>query len=158
MSLTRERAILVPVQHLHHDSTGDLLMSAARMLRRRFSAALEEYDVTPWQSRALRAVTEEPGVRLSVIAERLRIAPRSATDVVDALERRGLVVRQSDPADRRATCVAPTEEGIRLRTLIDAARHRELDGFNSHLSETDRAQLDRILRLVVAELSASESA
>ncbi|WP_300676942.1 MarR family transcriptional regulator [Nocardioides sp.] len=139
----------------HTESTGDLLMVAARMLRRRFSVALEEYDVTPSQSRALRTVAEEPGVRLSVIAERLRIAPRSATDVIDALERRGLVQRQPDPVDRRATCVVLTQEGARLRALIDAARHRELDGFASHLSDPDRAELDRILRQVVADLRES---
>ena len=36
-------------------------------------------------------------MRPSVLAERLRIAPRSATEVVDALEARGLVERGPDP-------------------------------------------------------------
>ena len=128
------------------------------MLRRRFSAALVEYDVTPWQSRALRTIAEDPGVRLSVIAERLRIAPRSVTDVVDALERRGLVERRRDVVDRRATGVVPTEEGLRLRALIDAARYRELDGFAARLSPTDRSELDRLLRQVVTDLSGDPEA
>ncbi|MDD0859754.1 MarR family transcriptional regulator [Arthrobacter alpinus] len=40
-------------------------------------------------------------VRLKDLAERLRIAPRSATEVVDQLEAKGLVRREADPSDRR---------------------------------------------------------
>jgi DNA-binding MarR family transcriptional regulator len=42
-------------------------------------------------------------MRLSELSEHLHIAPRSATEVVDALESRGLVRRRPDPDDRRAT-------------------------------------------------------
>jgi DNA-binding MarR family transcriptional regulator len=133
------------------ETTAELLMAVARQLRRRFMVALEEYDVTPSQARALRTVAEEPGVRLSVLAERLRIAPRSATEVVDALESRGLVVRAPDPADRRATRVTATAEGRRLQALIHGARHREFDGFAAPLPDADRAELDRILRLLLVE-------
>jgi DNA-binding MarR family transcriptional regulator len=131
------------------ETSAELLMAVARQLRRRFGAALEEYDVTPSQARALRTVTGEPGVRICVIAERLRIAARWAAEVIDALRARGLVVREPDPADRRATRITATSEGRRLQTLIHATRHREFDEFTAHLSATDRAELDRILRLLV---------
>ena len=62
------------------DQTGDLLMGAARSLRRGLGVLLAQWDVTPSQSRALRIVGELESARLSVLAERLRIAPRSATD------------------------------------------------------------------------------
>lgn len=130
------------------ETTAELLMTVARQLRRRFMAALDEYDVTPSQARALRTVVEEPGVRLSMLAERLRIAPRSATEVADALESRGLVVRAPDPVDRRATLLTPTPAGLDLQARIRQARHHEVDGFTGLLSEADRAELDRILRLL----------
>jgi len=133
------------------ETTAELLMAVARRLRRRFAAALEGYDVTPSQARALRTVVEEPGVRLSALAERLGIAPRSATEVVDALEARGLVAREPDPADRRALRVTATAEGLRLQRLVHEARHRELDGFADDLTARDRAELDRILRLLLAD-------
>ena len=60
--------------------------------------------------------------RLGELAEHLRIVPRSATEVVDALAERGLVERKPDPADRRATLVALTSEGEEVATAIRAAR------------------------------------
>lgn len=131
------------------DSTGDLLMVLARTLRQRYGAALAEWDVTPGQSRALRTVVELDGARLSALAERLHIAARSATEVVDALETRGLVERRPDPADRRATTVVPTPEGLRLRGLLDDARHAAAGELLAPLAAEDRAELDRILRLLV---------
>jgi len=128
------------------DGTGDLLMAAGRALRRRFAAALVAWEISPGQSRALRMVgTSEEPIRLSTLAERLRIVPRSATEVVDALEGRGLVARQADPTDRRATCVVLTDEGERLLALIEKARAQAADDYLSVLGPGERAQLDRIL-------------
>ncbi|WP_127480438.1 MarR family winged helix-turn-helix transcriptional regulator [Nocardioides pantholopis] len=130
-------------------STGDLLTAVARSLRRRYAAAFAEWDVTPAQARALRVATEHEGARLSVIAEHLQIAPRSATEVVDALEARGLVERRPDPGDRRATSVVPSPEGLRLRRLLDEARRHAAEELLGRLGPADRAELDRILALLV---------
>lgn len=132
------------------ETTGDLLMSVARALRRSFVSALESYDVTPGQSRALHVVAEHGASRPSEIAVALRIAPRSATEVVDALESRGLVTREPDPTDRRATRVVPTEEGRRLAAILADARQAESERLFASLSEADRADLDRLLRLLLA--------
>ena len=135
--------------HAHDDSTSDLLMTAARSMRRSFGEAMGEWDITPSQARALRIVGELGSVRLSVLAERLRIAPRSATEVVDALEARSLVARQPDPADRRATSVVPTAEGTRLGEALEEARRTATEQRLAVLTAADRAELDRILRLLV---------
>lgn len=131
------------------DATGDLLFATARRLRRRFLGALAEYDVTPAQSRALRTICDcESAPRLSAVAERLGVAPRTATELVDALEATGLVERVADPDDRRATRVATTESGIRLCAVIDRTRQQEADRFLADLSDTDQRALHRILRLL----------
>ena len=130
------------------DSTADLLMAAARSLRRRYADALKEHDITPAQSRALRVVADDPGLRLAAVAERLRMAPRSATEVIDALEQRGLVERRPDPTDRRASSVTLTDQGRRLRHTIDRVRADESQRYLSRLTDADRADLGRILRLL----------
>jgi DNA-binding MarR family transcriptional regulator len=84
-------------------------------------------------------------MRLSQLADHLHIAARSATEVVDALQDRGLLERRPDPHDRRATLVALTEQGGRVADAIRCARDTEAEGFFSVLSETDRAHLSRIL-------------
>jgi len=131
------------------DTTGDLLMTVARALRRRFGAAMAAWEITPGQARALRALCEAGSLRLSALADELRIAPRSATEVVDALQSRGLVTRQPDPADRRATSVVPTSEGRRLSALLDEARTAQAEQLFAHLNAGDRAELERILQLLV---------
>jgi DNA-binding MarR family transcriptional regulator len=133
------------------DSTSDLLLTAARSMRRAFGEAMHQWDITPSQARALRIVGELDSVRLSALAERLRIAARSATEVVDALEERSLVARVPDPDDRRATCVVPTPAGAALREKLEEARRTATEQRLSVLSPEDRAELDRILRLVVAQ-------
>jgi DNA-binding MarR family transcriptional regulator len=85
-------------------------------------------------------------MRLSALSDRLHIAPRSATEVVDALESRGLVQRQPDPDDRRATLAALTEHGTSVLDAIRAARGTEAERIFDRLSPTDRAHLARILR------------
>ena len=118
-------------------------------MRRAFGEAMAEHGVTPSQARALRIVAELGPVRLSVLAEHLRIAPRSATEVVDALEEHGLVARQRDPVDRRATCVVPTAAGSRLRGVLEEARREATEQRLAVLDTSDRAELTRILRRVV---------
>lgn len=131
------------------ESTVDLLMAAARSMRRAFGEAMADWDITPGQARALRIVGELGSARPSVIAEHLRIAPRSATEVVDALEARALVERVPDPSDRRATTIVPTAEGLRLDAELAQARRAVTEQRLAGLDPADRSELDRILRLLV---------
>lgn len=124
---------------------GELVMEVARGLRRRFAATLEPWGVTPHESRALRVIGRHEPTRLGVVAQHLRIAPRSVTDVVDSLENRGFVARESDPTDRRATQVSLTTSGRTILDELDTARRADHEGYFAELSERDRATLARIL-------------
>ncbi|MEH1102807.1 MarR family winged helix-turn-helix transcriptional regulator [Micromonospora sp. CPCC 205561] len=120
--------------------------AVTRRLRHRTREALAPWDVTPGQSRALGVLIRHGALRLSALAEHLRIAPRSATEVVDDLEARGLVRRRPDPADRRATLVTPTGEGTRAGAALYAARRAAAGDLFGGLTPADREHLARILR------------
>ena len=130
---------------------GELVMEVARGLRRRFAATLEPWGITPHEARALRVVGRHEPTRLGVVAQHLRIAPRSVTDVVDSLESRGFVTREPDPSDRRATQVSLTTQGRRVLDELDEARRADHEGYFADLSERDRAALARILGRLVDE-------
>ena len=83
-------------------------------------------------------------MRLSELSDHLQIAPRSTTEVVDALER-GPGRRRPDPGDRRATLVELTEQGASVLDAIRAARGSEAERVFGRLTEADRANLARIL-------------
>jgi DNA-binding MarR family transcriptional regulator len=128
------------------DDLAELFWGVARRLRRTAREAFEEWDITPGQARALGILIRHGVMRLSELSEHLRIAARSTTEVVDALEERGLVERRPDPHDRRATLAAVTARGGRVADEMRAARRAEADRYFGALDETDRAHLVRILR------------
>ncbi|MGZ6674529.1 MAG: MarR family winged helix-turn-helix transcriptional regulator [Solirubrobacteraceae bacterium] len=143
---------MIPVRRpdLTDASTGDLVMGVARDLRRTYAQALAPWDVTPGQTRALGTICHHGPIRLSALAEHLVIVPRSATQVVDALEERGLIERQPDPTDRRATTVVATVEGRRLHEQLHRARDEASRTHFASLSDEDRGKLERILRQLLA--------
>ncbi|NEK60053.1 MarR family transcriptional regulator [Geodermatophilus sabuli] len=121
-------------------------MRVARTQRRRWRDALAPWDLSPHQARALRVVGAREGTRLSDLAEALHIAPRSATEVADALQARGLVERSADPTDRRAVVLTTTAAGRRVLQEAAAARSADSRDLFTRLDPTDRATLARLLR------------
>ena len=133
-------------------ATGDLVMALARRVRRAYADALAKWHVTPSQSRALRVLSAQAGgTRPSSLAEVLHIAPRSATEVVDALEERGWVGRSADPTDRRATLITLTPDGLDLVARIEDVRRDASEQVLDVLSAEQRRTLHGILRIVVGE-------
>ncbi|WP_120719844.1 MarR family transcriptional regulator [Streptomyces hundungensis] len=62
----------------------------------------------------LRFLREHPDSRVADLATEFAIGVGATSKGVDRLEKRGWVVRQADPADRRSHLLALTEEGARL--------------------------------------------
>ena len=80
------------------------------------------------------------------LARHRMITSGGMTAAIDKLERKGLVVRVPNPADRRGTLVRLTAEG---RTLIDEAMVLHTDceqRLVAPLGEDDARELQRILR------------
>lgn len=119
--------------------------AVARTLRHVSKEALAPYDVSPSQSRAIGVLSRHGDIRPGELARHLRIAPRSATEVVDDLEARDLVERSPDPHDRRATILRLTGGGARVAAEIRDARAAEAEEFFGRLDAADRAELTRIL-------------
>ena len=131
--------------------TGDLVMALARRVRRAHLDALADWQVTPSQSRALKVLARADGMRPSVLAEELRIAPRSATEVADALEERGWVRRSPDPTARRATTLTLTDAGRDLVARVDDVRRAASERTLDVLTPAQRRTLHEILTVVVGE-------
>lgn len=149
--MTQDRGAATGPDSAGPDSTGDESLSeafwnVARRLREMSQETLAPWEITPAHLRALRTLKRRGTIRLSELSEHLHIAPRSTTEVVDALESRGLVRRRADPGDRRATLVEVTEPGVAILDAIRAVRGTEAERVFGRLSPADRADLARILR------------
>ena len=127
------------------EGLAEIFWAVARQLRHGTRVALEPWHLTPSQARALSVLVRHGHLRPGTLAEHLRIAARSATEVVDDLQRLGLADRRPDPADRRAVLVAPTAEGERVNAEIRASRQAESRRVFAALDPADRRDLARIL-------------
>src|ERR1700722_1912326 len=127
----------------------DLLQRLTRRLRRAQADRLAPLGLTPAQERALRIVTrsEEP-LRMTELADRLGIVPRSVTTVIDALEQAGLVRRETDPRNRRAIRLHLTDRGRAVRDDMREARRRAAEDLFAPMSAEDRKTLAELLSLL----------
>jgi DNA-binding MarR family transcriptional regulator len=128
------------------ESLSDAFWAVARQLRETSQETLAPWDITPAQFRALQVLRRHGVMRLSELSDRLKIAARSTTEVIDALQGRDLARRRPDPRDRRATLVELTEHGMQVLHDIREARGSESERVFDRLSPADQAALTAILR------------
>ena len=124
--------------------TGELLME----LHNRQTQ--EQYQLSA-SARQVLAVIEGAGEPLepSVIADRLLETTGSMTSLLDNLERRGLVVRQPHPGDRRKLLIdiTPAAQAI-VDQLLPSLHARERDVMTAALSASEQRTLLRLLAKV----------
>jgi len=118
--------------------------------------ALSGYQLSPAARQAL-AVLDGAGEPLSPteIARRLIVTTASVTSLLDTLERRGLVERRPDPADRRRLLVAitpPAQAMVRQYVPeVVALQGAVMSG----IGEEDRQQLIAVLTRIRAAIAAA---
>jgi len=113
--------------------------------RKRFMALAAEYELSPPQLGALKALDPEHPVAMSELAGILGCDNSNVTGIVDRLEYRGLVERRPAEHDRRVKLLALTDQGRELRRSIGDRLHappRELET----LSQADQRALRDILQ------------
>ena len=128
------------------ESLSDAFWAVARQLRETSQETLAPWDITPAQFRALQVLRRHGVMRLSELSDRLKIAARSTTEVIDALQARDLARRRPDLHDRRATLVELTEHGMQVLHDIREARGSESERVFDRLTPADQAALTAILR------------
>lgn len=136
------------------------LMEAIRVLVRRFSLA-ERADVACCGMTVAQAATLEAlangSLRLGELGRRLGIAPSTLSRNLDRLVDRGLVTRNPDPEDRRASCAELTEAG-QIAAL--SVREQEIDFIRTILQKLPGSEAEAtvasIEELLVAIRSATE--
>ncbi|WP_428846854.1 MarR family winged helix-turn-helix transcriptional regulator [Nocardia terpenica] len=125
-------------------SFGRLRRQVARLVGRSFDRA----GVSSSQAEFLRLVGRNPGISVKAAAAELGLAPNSVSTFVTALVQAELLVRESDPDDRRVTRLrlpAAVQRGV------DESRRRRYELVATALDEltaAERADLVRGLAVV----------
>jgi DNA-binding MarR family transcriptional regulator len=84
------------------------------------------------------------------LAEAMDVSDASATGIVDRMEKRGLVERRHDVADRRVVLVHPTEAGAQVFPNMAAQRREFLTRVLAELSEDEMNALLKGMRAMRA--------
>jgi DNA-binding MarR family transcriptional regulator len=114
------------------------LRNACLRVSRRLRTTGDPEGLTASQSSALATLVREGPRRAGDLAEAEALNPTMLSRVLAQLERRGLVAREPDPEDGRATLARATAEG---RRLVERLRARLLLGWLKDLTDAERASL-----------------
>jgi DNA-binding MarR family transcriptional regulator len=124
------------------ENVGFLLAKASQRWNELLHAHFSERgygEVRPAYGSILLPLFEEDGLRMGELGRRARLAKQTMTTMVRLLERDGLVAREPDPGDRRATRVRLTERAREFRPVAEDVLG-DLDSIVTGLLGAERAR------------------
>jgi DNA-binding MarR family transcriptional regulator len=126
----------------------DALVGIQRLIRRRLRRETPDPPLRGAEVEVLRLVVERPGIGISDAARELHLAGNSVSTLVNQLVRAGYLVRETDPADRRAARLLPTPAA---ETRLREWRRRRADLVRRQVARLDEADREA-LRVAVPAL------
>ncbi|WP_405885160.1 MarR family transcriptional regulator [Streptomyces sp. NBC_01136] len=127
------------------EELADTLAGVQRLIRRRLRSGMAAPRLRGAEVELLRLVVARPGIGVSEAAKELYLAGNSVSTLVNQLARDGYLIRETDPADRRAARLLPTPAA--QARLIDWRQRRAalVRRQVACLDEADRAALEAAL-------------
>jgi len=113
------------------------------------------HDITFGQLRLLFTLGQSGPVSIGQLADMLGVADATASEFVDRVEKRGLVVRNHRADDRRVVDCRLSDDGARLLAEIAGARQAAMREVLAILTPEELTDVDRLLRVVAERLSAA---
>jgi DNA-binding MarR family transcriptional regulator len=114
-------------------------------MRQKSEDALRPYNLTPMQFTILDSLKRWNGLSSAELSRRFRVTPQTMGEMIGNLERRALIARVQDPANRRALRLSLTCAGEQLLAscatemhaieakMFEQMSHRDIEGLKSRL-------------------------
>ena len=118
---------------------GRLIYLTAQEIKNFAEKLLKPYDLTLEQFHLLKHMSPDSGMSQRQLGDLVNKTPANITRILDRLEQKNLVIRRSNPEDRRGTHVFLTPQGSRLIEEVFAI----FESFSSQLTQgtTEKEQL-----------------
>lgn len=110
---------------------------------------LKKAEVSGYQARYILSVYDNEGVSQDKLAKIMLVNKSNVARQVSALEAAGYLTRRQSEEDKRVMCVYTTDKGKEIVPLIREVNASWRKLICEGLSEEDKAELDRILQLLV---------
>ncbi len=123
------------------------LMYTTRIVEEAIAAVLKPFDLTIQQYNVLRILRGQKGnpANLSTIQERMVDRSSNTTRLVDKLIKKGWVVRNICPENRRKVEIFITEEGLEILKTLDPITEENNESIVSSLSREELETLNHLL-------------
>ena len=119
----------------------------ARTVNKKWAKAFEQYDISPAHGYMLRVVLSNPGVSQKQLANELRLEKSTITRFVDALEKKGFVVRKrGSTEDARELSIYATEKAKAIHAELEELGDSLYQSMVSKIGAANLKQLVGMLR------------
>ncbi len=116
------------------------LRMVSMIIRKRGRDILGSFNVTPPQLNALNFL-RHGSLTMGELGQKMYLACSTATDLIDRMERNGLIQRERDTSDRRVIRLNMTDKGSEVIDEVLGARKRYLAGVLTKVAPEDRKAL-----------------
>jgi MarR family transcriptional regulator, lower aerobic nicotinate degradation pathway regulator len=130
---------------------GDLIRRLQQIAVGIFMDETKQFDITPVQYKALRAIHETPDIPKSYLADAIALDRSTIGELVLRLESRGLVTRTTAAGDKRVKKLRLTRSGEALLSKAEPIVKRAKDRILAPLSKADRQRFKEMLVQLVEE-------
>ncbi|MCZ0754803.1 MarR family winged helix-turn-helix transcriptional regulator [Anoxybacillus sp. J5B_2022] len=124
----------------------------AAILKQKGREILTNYPITPPQFVALQWLLEEGDMTIGELSNKMYLACSTTTDLVDRMEKNGLVARVRDQHDRRVVRIHLLKEGERIIEEVIKKRQHDLAQVLKSFSEEEIVFLEKSLKKLHQEM------
>lgn len=132
------------------------LNQANHAVRSRLEAALGSLDMTGIQYTVLSVISRHQGLSSAELSRRFYVTPQTMNELIGGLERRGFIVRNADPANRRILRMSVTAEGAALLSRCDALADSVEANVFAGMAHEDYVKLAELTRKLAQSLRSRE--
>ncbi|KKK38141.1 hypothetical protein WQ57_10005 [Mesobacillus campisalis] len=115
-----------------------VFMKAAKSVQERSKRDIESHGINPTEFMVLEVLYHKGKQTIQQIGQKILMTSGSMTYVIDKLENKGLIKRESCPNDRRATHVVITDKGISFMDEIFPKHENMIEQIFGVLSEEEK--------------------
>jgi DNA-binding MarR family transcriptional regulator len=121
---------------------------AALVIIEQFLKRMAVYDLRPVDFSVLSLITHNPGISSRQLCSELNILPPNLVGMINTLEKRELILRQSHPSDGRVIGLHLSDVGRKLMKDAEQTAQELENEAASKLTSTERKTLMRLLQKI----------
>lgn len=111
-----------------------------------FQKRMEKFELRPVDFTVLSLLKANPNINQKRLSKAINVSPPNLATLLDRLEKRGLLVRQRNPLDKRSQTLALTPEGFGMCIKAEKTASELERKATSALTDDERQQLIQLLQ------------